>query len=105
VAGLPGQWQRYVGVHTAIRKLDDGGKWDAAVALATGSADDSSNAAFNAFDAGLTSYLQGVSQASENSLAGHQPALVIAAILVLLSGLGAALLGRRGVAVRLREYR
>jgi hypothetical protein len=104
-AGIPGQWQRYAAVHAAIRKLDDGGKWDAAVAMATGSGADSSNTAFNAFDAGLSSYLDGVSQATKASLAGQQPALVIAAILVLLSGLGAALLGRRGVAARLREYR
>ena len=85
---MPQQWSRYTAVHVAIRKLDDGGNWDAAVALATGSGNESANAAFNAFDAGLSSYLQGVSQASEKSLADQQPALVIAAILVLLSGLG-----------------
>ena len=34
---LASQWQAYVDVHTQIRKLDDGGQWDKAVALATGS--------------------------------------------------------------------
>jgi len=31
--------------------------------------------------------------------------MVVAAVLILLGGLAAALLGRRGVAERLREYR
>ena len=36
-ARRPTQWSRYVAVHNEIRTLDDGGQWDAAVALATGS--------------------------------------------------------------------
>ena len=102
---LVGQWQAYTDVHNQIRALDDGGQWDKAVAKATGSANDSSNTVFGAFDSNLAGYLDGVSQEASNSLANEQPVMVVAAILILLGGLAAGLLGRRGVAERLREYR
>ena len=65
----------------------------------------SSNAAFGAFDNNLASYLDGVSQDASSSLAAEQPGMVVAAILILLGGLAVALLGRWGVAERLKEYR
>ncbi|HET6758624.1 MAG TPA: hypothetical protein VFH20_05040 [Propionibacteriaceae bacterium] len=102
---LVSQWQAYTDVHTQIRKLDDGGRWDRAVAKATGSGRDSSNTVFAAFDGNLASYLDGVSQEASKSLADEQPFVVAAAILSLLGGLAAALLGRRGLATRLKEYR
>jgi len=102
---LVGQWQAYTDVHTQIRALDDEGQWDKAVAKATGSTNDSSNTVFGAFDSNLAGYLDGVSQEASNSLAKEQPVMVVAAVLILLGGLAAALLGRRGVAERLREYR
>jgi hypothetical protein len=102
---LVGQWQAYTDVHTQIRALDDEGQWDKAVAKATGSTNNSSNTVFGAFDSNLAGYLDGVSQEASNSLANEQPVMIVAAILILLGGLAAALLGRRGVAERLREYR
>jgi hypothetical protein len=102
---LVSQWQAYTDVHTQIRKLDDGGRWDRAVAKATGSGRDSSNTVFAAFDGNLASYLDGVSQEASKSLADEQPIVVGAAIFSLLGGLAAALLGRRGLATRLKEYR
>ena len=102
---LVSQWQAYTDVHTDIRKLDDGGRWDRAVAKATGSGRDSSNTVFAAFDDNLASYLGGVSQEASKSLADEQPLVVGAAILTLLGGVAAALLGRRGLATRLKEYR
>ena len=102
---LVSQWQAYTDVHTQIRKLDDGGRWDRAVAKATGSGRDSSNTVFAAFDGNLASYLDGVSQEASKSLADEQPIVVAAAILSILGGLAAALLGRRGLATRLKEYR
>ena len=102
---LVSQWQAYTDVHTQIRKLDDGGRWDRAVANATGSGPDSSNTVFAAFDGNLASYLDGVSQEASKSLADEQPIVVAAAIFSLLGGLAAALLGRRGLATRLKEYR
>ena len=99
------EWDRYVAVHTEIRKLDDGGSWDQAVALATGTGEESGNTAFNAFDARLAETLDESSQAAAAGLSGQQPSLIIAAILALLGGLAVALLARSGVAARLREYR
>ena len=99
------EWTRYMAVHNQIRALDDGGNWEGAVALATGSGPNSANAAFNAFDTRLADTLDQVSEEASAGLSGPRNTLVIAAILTLLLGLAAALLGRRGVAARLREYR
>lgn len=104
-SGLSTPWSAYQAVHRKIRTQDDGGSWDQAVATATGSGPDSSNTTFNAFDAQLASYLETVSNTTATSLADRQPGLIAAAMLSLLAGLGAALLGRRGVAARLEEYR
>ena len=102
---LSATWSNYMDVHQQIRALDDGGKWDQAVALATGSGPGSANTAFNAFDASLADTLEQVSQDASAGLSGRQPGLVLAAILIFLAGLGSALVGRWGVAARLREYR
>jgi hypothetical protein len=99
------EWTRYMAVHEQIRALDDTGRWDAAVALATGSGPKSANTAFNAFDARLAGTLDQVSQEASTGLSGPRAILVVGAILTLLLGLAAAVLGRRGVAARLREYR
>jgi hypothetical protein len=102
---LANQWQAYTKVHSEIRALDDGGRWDRAVARATGSGPDSSNTVFGTFDNNLVGYLDEVSQETSNSLAGIQPVMIVFAILTLLSGLAVALLGRWGIAARLKEYR
>ena len=98
-------WSAYTTIHAQIRKLDDGGSYDAAVAAATGSGKESANSAFNAFDAELADYLQSVSTATAGSLSSRTPGLVVAAILTLLTGLGAAFAGRAGVEARRQEYR
>jgi hypothetical protein len=102
---LTTQWQAYADVHDKIRDLDDGGRWERAVAQATGTKPDSSNTVFGTFDRNLASYLDEVSENASSSLANEQPALVVGAILILLGGLAAAFLGRWGVAARLKEYR
>ena len=102
---LVNQWQAYTDVHGEIRALDDGGRWDRAVAQATGSDPESSNTVFGTFDTNLAGYLDGVSQETSSSLAGIQPIAVVFAILALLSGVAVALLGRWGIAARLKEYR
>ena len=99
------QWQAYSDVHAEIRALDDGGRWERAVSLATGSGDKSSNTVFGTFDSNLASYLDEVSQDASGSLADERPVMVVAAILALLGGLAAALLGRWGIRARLKEYR
>jgi len=98
-------WRSYAATHQQIRKLDDGGSWDAAVALATGSADKSSNTLFGRFDRAATQFLESVSTETSQGLAAPQPLLVVFAVLTFLAGIGAALLARRGVGERLQEYR
>ncbi len=102
---LVSQWQAYTDVHSQIRELDDGGNWDKAVAKATGSGRTSSNTVFGTFDSNLASYLDDVSQQAADALANQQPIMIVAAILILLGGLATALLGRWGVAQRVKEYR
>jgi hypothetical protein len=98
-------WSGYAEVHTAIRKLDDSGRWDGAVSRATGSGKDSANARFAAFDVPATDFVDEMAGLTRDGLAGPRIGLTIGAVLILLAGIAAALLGRRGVADRLREYR
>jgi len=104
-ADLSRSWSDYAAIHAKIRGLDDGGAYDAAVAAATGSGKESANSAFSAFDAKLADYLQSESNSTATALSSRTPGLVIAAILTLLTGLGAALTGRAGVEARRQEYR
>ncbi|MFL6028039.1 MAG: hypothetical protein ACJ72K_13960 [Friedmanniella sp.] len=104
-ARLSAAWDGYAQVHRAIRSLDDGGRWDQAVQRATGSGPTSANVRFAELDSGLTEALHTNSGATTAALGRERPALVVAALLSLLAGLAASLLGRRGVAARLREYR
>ena len=110
LSGLPrdvltASWARYRSTHQQIRKLDDGGNWDGAVALAAGSGRTSANAVFGEFDRQATGYLTSVSGATSRGLAEPQPLLVVLAVLTFAAGIGAALLARWGVAARLQEYR
>jgi hypothetical protein len=99
------EWNSYLQVHQEIRALDDGGQWDQAVALATGTGKESANTVFNAFDARLADTLERSAAEAGDGLSGWRPGLIAAAILALLGGIGVALLARSGVATRLREYR
>jgi hypothetical protein len=98
-------WQDYAKVHTEIRELDDGGKWEQAVSRATGSGKDSANARFSAFDTSATTFIDEMASLTRDGLRGPRIGLVIGAVLIFVAGIAAALLGRRGVAERLREYR
>lgn len=102
---LRNQWDAYTAVHRQIRTFDDSGKWDEAVRLATGTGAGSSNATFNAFDDQTTAFLDQVTTTTEQGLGGSRVGLIIGAVLSLLAGLAAAVLARRGVEARLREYR
>jgi hypothetical protein len=98
-------WSAYKTTHRKIRTLDDGGSWDAAVALATGSDAKSSNSVFTAFDRRATTVLDSANQSTSNQLAKPQALLILLAFLTFAAGVGAALLARSGLAARLREYR
>jgi hypothetical protein len=102
---LTASWKAYVATHQQIRKLDDGGSWDQAVSLATGSGATSSNKQFGTFDAAAVQFLDTVSTQTSTGLAAPRPVLIVFAVLTFLAGLGAALLARAGLAARLKEYR
>lgn len=105
---LPGDllplWETYVATHQRIRQLDDQGKFTEAVTLATDTTDPaSSNATFAVFDIASNAYLTQLD--TSRQLSGAVLGLVVAAVVLLLSGVATALLSRWGLAVRLAEYR
>jgi hypothetical protein len=104
-AGLSSRWASYTAVHRTIRSLDDGGRWDRAVGVATGTGAGSSNGAFAAFDASATALLGRAAERTSSDLRGPRTLLYAFAVLSLIAGAGAALLARGGLAARLREYR
>ena len=104
-SGLAQAWAPYVKTHQAIRAADDGGQWDRAVALATGSGPSSANAAFDAFDRASASALAEVGRATDDGLSTQRPWLPVAGVVGLLVGLLAALGAWWGVGKRLEEYR
>ena len=86
------EWDAYRDVHTEIRALDDGGDWDKAVALATGTVRDSANTIFNTFDVRLAETSTRPASRPPPDLSERQPGLTTFAVLALLGGLAAALL-------------
>jgi hypothetical protein len=98
-------WTAYASTHTQIRKLDDGGQWEAAVSQATGSGANSANTTFDAFDSSSGAALTSSTRTASDSLDGPRTWLQLAAWLGRLVGLGAALSAWWGVALRLEEYR
>jgi hypothetical protein len=98
-------WAGYARIHTQIRKADDGGNWEAAVAQATGTGATSANATFTAFDDGSGAALTSSSTAASNSLDAPRTWLAFASWLALLVGIAAAVSAWWGVSLRLEEYR
>jgi hypothetical protein len=96
------QWGQ---VHTDIRKLDDDGKWDAAVARATGDADNGSTKVFGNFATKTETALPSEARAVSDGLAASHTLLVVLGWLTLALGLVAAVLAWRGISQRLEEYR
>lgn len=102
---LTGRWEAYTGVHAEIRELDNGGRWDDAVALATGTGQESANAAFATFDTAASERVRALAAELGDGLGAPRIQMIIAALLTLAAGVAAALLGRWGLAARLEEYR
>jgi len=98
-------WTAYASTHAQIRKADDGGRWEAAVAQATGSGATSANATFDAFDSSSGAVLTSSTRSASDSLDGPRTWLQLAAWLGLLVGLAAAVSAWWGVSLRLEEYR
>jgi len=101
---LAGVWAAYVAAHKQIRKLDDGGKWEAAVNAATASAM-SSTTSFTTFAADTAQALTAQSAMASQGLRTSRGWLPWAAWAALIAGLVAAFAGWRGIGQRLEEYR
>ena len=104
-ANMGALWAGYVKTHAQIRKADDGGQWEGAVAQATGTGATSANATFDAFDARSRAALTSSSRAASDSLDAPRTWLSFAAWLGLLVGIAAAVSAWWGVSLRLEEYR
>lgn len=104
-AQLSDLWRAYAARHAEIRKLDDGGDWDAAVAQATGADAASSNATFGKFNEGVAEELNQTSAQASQSLTDPTTGLRVAAVLAALVAIAAGVLSRIGLAARMKEYR
>jgi hypothetical protein len=94
---------RYVRAHQQVRAADDSGKYDEAVALATGNG--AANTAFANFEQRSTEALEERADQLADDLNQARLPLTGLSWLLLLAGIAAAIAARRGVAERLREYR
>ncbi len=95
--------QQYLTQHTQVRKLDDSGSWDQAVAAATG--DGAANHAFATFESVSGKALTHEASALADDLDNARLPLTVLSWILLLSGIAAAVATWRGVNQRLREYR
>jgi hypothetical protein len=108
ITGTDLGWADYARAHVALRRLDDGGRWEQAVAAATvpgGTGPASTNPPFKAFDTATRHQLVSTSGEAAARLAAPGGWLVLAGALGLLLGLLAAAASWWGVSQRLQEYR
>jgi len=102
------RWSGYVSAHEALRVLDDDGKWEQAVAAATGrggTSPASTAAPFDAFDKASSTLLAATADEASRRLAAPDGWLALAGAIGLLIGLLAAASSWWGVSQRLEEYR
>jgi hypothetical protein len=95
----------YRTVHGNIRELDDTGKWDAAVARATGAGASDSNAAFSKFDEASAEALDQRAKQLRHDLGTARSPVTPFGWIALIIGVAAAVAAARGMSIRLREYR
>jgi len=101
----PLPWDDYVRVHEQIRELDDGGQWDSAVQLATGTVASTGNATFASFDETSGEQLSTLGEKTASQLDEAGGWLTFASVLGVLAGAIAAICAWWGVSLRLAEYR
>lgn len=103
--GLAESWDAYTSTHEEIRALDDGGRWEEAVELATTQDDDGATRAFAAFDRQVTEQRDTASTAATERLADLGGGSTVWAVLIALLSLIASWLIVRGIGQRIKEYR
>jgi hypothetical protein len=101
---LQADWAPYADAHTQIRELDDGGRWELAVAAAT-EPEEASAQAFAVFDQQSRSALEAASQEASSGLRSALGWLPFAGWAALVAGVAGAVAGWRGISQRLEEYR
>jgi hypothetical protein len=97
-------WDDYATVHQRIVDLDNGGRYDAAVALATTQEDAGSTAKLNAFDERSQKVVSESGAATTDALRSGNTGILVLAIVTLLLGIAAAGVAVWGVGLRRREY-
>ena len=102
---LTALWQGYTATHEKVRRLDDGGKWDEAVALATTTKATGAGPLFEGFDRQVASERDEASAAAIERLDGLGGTAPLYAVLLSLAALLAAWLVVRGIGRRIEEYR
>lgn len=100
-----GAWASYTTTHKQIRSMDDGGTWEKAVEVATGSQETSSNATFRSFDTKLSEYLDSVNAQTASRLGLPRTRLTLGAVALMAASIAAAIVARNGLLARLKEYR
>jgi hypothetical protein len=96
-------FETYLARHRAVRAADDSGRYDDAVAMATGKG--AANRAFGTFETESRDALTRQSTALSDDLAHARFPLLALSLMLLTAGLVAAVASRRGIAQRLQEYR
>jgi hypothetical protein len=94
---------QYLASHDDVRTADNGGDWDSAVRLATGTG--AANQAFTTFEVTSGRALQHEATQLSDDLDRARTPLFALSWLLLIVGLGASIAASRGIAQRLREYR
>lgn len=97
-----GLWDDYAAQHAEIVRLDEAGKWDEAVALAT--APGGPTAAMDAFDQRAQEIVADNGAVATDDLRGGRVLTLLLGFLTLGLGLVAAVAVARGIAERRREY-
>ncbi len=95
----------YRAAHAQIRAKDNGGDFGGAVDLATLLTKDSANGQFGSYDQLTARALATSAQQASDGLNSNGWLLLVCAVLLVLAGVAAALLGWFGVSLRLGEYR
>lgn len=97
-------WQTYADLHTQVVAIEESGKYDEAVALATTVEAAGPTAALDAFDEASQALVEQTATDTTDRLRSGNSINLFLAALSLLLGLGAAGLATWGIAQRRREY-
>lgn len=97
-------WDDYVAVHEKVVALDEGGRYDDAVALSTTGDPRGSTAKLDAFDARAQEIVSDSGARTADALRGGNTGILVLGILTLLLGVAASGMAVWGIGQRRREY-